>query len=304
MAERRADLDALGAALAVDRVDEDAERARLDALAWRARRRTSCVVREVARGRSVAASGRLGLVGGERLDARRRAPAPARRCRGWPLSGQALTQAMQPTHLSSEELRDARGEAAEVAGRGRAGRDDAAGQADVRGQLLVGDATAIGGHDRTGRTPRRRRRRRRSAARSAPSRASWASLGSPGVLDERGVVRHRGPLIHGLVRIGSSVMAWTTSVSESTPIGSASSPSSTTTGGGSAAAPSSGRRAASGVVGWTVIGGVRHQVADREARPVRPTGTRSRGRGRGPSATARRPATPDASTTGRPLMWC
>ena len=64
------------------------------------------------------------------------------------MSGQALTQAMQPTHVSSMNsgIRGASWLKSRVAG--GAGRDDAAGDAGVGRQLGVGDAAPVGGHDR------------------------------------------------------------------------------------------------------------------------------------------------------------
>ena len=96
-----------------------------------ARRRTSVVSGEVrARRRARAPPGRARRRRTRRSRGVER-PTPARRCARIALSGQALTQAMQPTQRSAMNSRDARREAAEVAGRRRAGRDDAPGQAGV-----------------------------------------------------------------------------------------------------------------------------------------------------------------------------
>ena len=127
VARARAHLDALGAALAVDRVDEDPEGRRLEA----APRRHVAVLLVVwtkwdraRRGGDV----RLGLAGGERRDRARRAPTRARRCQGSRVSGQALTQAMQPTQRSAMNC-GSRG-ASRLKSRVAAvpGRDDAARQ--------------------------------------------------------------------------------------------------------------------------------------------------------------------------------
>jgi hypothetical protein len=60
------------------------------------------------------------------------------------LSGQALTQAMQPTHFSASKGRDQRRKRGEVAGAGGGGGDEAAPYALVGRKLDVGDAAAIG----------------------------------------------------------------------------------------------------------------------------------------------------------------
>ena len=145
MAERRADLHALRAALAVDRVDEDAEAGRCLALACR----------------------HLGVLGGVRevRTGRSRPPAPAARCRGKGLDadlevslgdgdaqdggvGAGIDAGHAADALLEQELGDARREAGEVAHRGRAGRDEAARHAGLGRQLAVGDAAAVGRDDR------------------------------------------------------------------------------------------------------------------------------------------------------------
>ena len=122
--ERRADFHALGAALAVVRVDEEAEVGAFEALL----------------GGHVAVLGRVDEV--RTWPSRRRGPGSAGWRRkpsialaseplGWAvammaLSGQALTQAMQPTHFSASNCRDQRREGAEVADAGGGRSDEAA----------------------------------------------------------------------------------------------------------------------------------------------------------------------------------
>ncbi len=98
MALRDADVDALGAALAMDRVDEQPEVRGLDAALGRDVR----VLRRVDEMRLRRLNRELGprLSRGERLDGTASEPF------GWAvamiaLSGQAETQAMQPTHCSA-----------------------------------------------------------------------------------------------------------------------------------------------------------------------------------------------------------
>ena len=63
------------------------------------------------------------------------------------LSGQLLTQAMQPTHRSAMNWAGRR-QVAEVAHPGGPGRDHAPREAEVRRQLLVGGAAPICRDDR------------------------------------------------------------------------------------------------------------------------------------------------------------
>ena len=85
--------------------------------------------------------------GGECLDLRARAagagtPSEDRRVRAGVDAGHA------PDAALGDERRDARREMAEVPRRRRAGRHDAPGEARVGGQLAVGNAAPVGGHDR------------------------------------------------------------------------------------------------------------------------------------------------------------
>ena len=132
VAERGADLDALAAALAVAGVDEDPERAG----SWPRFAGTSayfCVCGEVAA--SARPPQRPGpAAAGERP----RAPASSdsgRATREDRRVGAGVDAGHAADALLGDEVRDARREAAEVAGRGGAGRDDAAGQAGVGRQL-------------------------------------------------------------------------------------------------------------------------------------------------------------------------
>ena len=104
-----------------------------------------------------------------------------RRRRGSRVSGQALTQAMQPTQPRRSERP---GSAARARLKSRV--------ADVPGGMMLrarpasagSSASAmpapVAGHDRRGRSPRRRHARRTRAGPSPRGRASWISLASPG----------------------------------------------------------------------------------------------------------------------------
>ena len=293
VAEGAAHLDALRAALAVDRVHEDPERAPVLATLGR----DVAVLRGrgevlVGRGRR---DGRLRLRGRERLDPRLelglRHDDPEDRA-----VGAGADAGHAPDALVEEELGDARGEAAEVAGGRGAGRDDAAGQAGVRGQFDVGDAATVGRHDRAPEVLDVRlhvedRRRHRREARFV------RLLEFAGVLDERCPVRHRWSPRR------PTAMAWTTSVSDSTPIGSVSSRSSTTIRRWIRSRSIFWTARVSGTDGWTVSAGC--DIRWRTARPCQFDHRYSVARTRARSVCERTPTSePAASTTGRPLMWC
>jgi hypothetical protein len=143
--EPGADLDALAAALAVARVDEDAEGPagqaaprgdlavllRINEVAGRGRGREDRLLRRRGEGRDPALELRGGHDGAQ--DGGVRAGADA---------GHAAHA------LLGDELGDARCKVAEVAHGRRARGNDAAGQAGVRRQLPVGDPPAVGRDDR------------------------------------------------------------------------------------------------------------------------------------------------------------
>ena len=140
VAERGADLDALGAALAVDGVDEEAEGAAVEAATRRAHRRTSPCRAKCVPCRSAALRG-LRLVGGEGLDARLRAAS------GWTVAedrgvgaradaGHA-PDAGSAMNCGMRGARPLKSRVAEVPGGRRSG------DAGVRRQLVVGDAAPI-----------------------------------------------------------------------------------------------------------------------------------------------------------------
>ena len=140
-----ANVHALGAALAVVRVDEEAEVGALDALLG-GHVAVLGGVDEVLPGR-LGGQRRVRLGGGERVDRLRQ--------RGLRLGGghdgavRAGADAGHAAHaLLGHELRDQRREAAEVAVAGRGRGDQAAPDALVGGQLDVRDAASVGVDDR------------------------------------------------------------------------------------------------------------------------------------------------------------
>jgi hypothetical protein len=136
-----AHLDALRAALAVDRVDEQAERRGLEA----ATGRDVGVLRRPGEPLACRANGDLGLGlrGGMGRD--RGAEHRFGLGRGDDRAVRAGRDAGHaPDAPVEEQLRDPWGEAAEVAGPGRTGRDGAAGGGVVARQLGIGHAAAIG----------------------------------------------------------------------------------------------------------------------------------------------------------------
>ena len=216
MAQRRTYLDALGAALAVDRLDEDPEARRFEA-ALRGDLRVLGCMDEMCLCRLTGNVWRA-LLGGERGDALREVSLG----NGDP-QDRAVGAGADARHAADaslgDELRQAGREPTEVTDRGRAGWDDAPREADVRGPLLVRHTTAVGRNDRCAELL--------DVRLDIEQRGRDRELGLVLLLEGSGLLRQWGSQVGG--HLSPPVRARTTSLVEMTPIGSCGSSSATTT---------------------------------------------------------------------------